>query len=71
MKVKVLYFGVLKEWFGREEEAVELGAGCTVGEALGFLRERTSKGNEGTGMWKALAVAVNREYAVAGRVLGR
>lgn len=69
MRVKVLYFGVLKEWSGREEEAVELEEGCTVGEALGIVRERTSNGNEATGMWKALAVAVNREYAAAGRVL--
>jgi molybdopterin synthase catalytic subunit len=42
MRVKVMYFGVLKERFGVAEELVELGGGATVGELVRELRERTS-----------------------------
>lgn len=60
MRVKVLYFGVLKDMVGVEGETVEVSEGSSVGEALRFLRERAS--NE-SAVWTTLAVAVNREYA--------
>jgi len=78
MRVRVLYFGVLKERFGAAEEAVELSNGGTVGELIRVLRERSSKSERTAGsamasglesVWGSLAVAVNREYASADAVL--
>ena len=66
MRVRVLYFGVLKELVGVEGELVEVPEGSTVGELLRLSAARTSKQSE---VWKALAVAVNREYVAAGTVL--
>ena len=60
MKVDVLYFGVLKEFFGGEQDLVELSEDSSVADLLNLLKGR------GTGdldLWKSLAVAVNREYA--------
>jgi molybdopterin converting factor subunit 1 len=70
MRVRVLYFGVLREMLGRSDEAMELGEGATVGELLRVLRGRASNesmANDRT--WKGLAVAVNREYVGAETVL--
>jgi molybdopterin converting factor subunit 1 len=62
MRVRILYFGVLKDAFGRENGEVELAEGATVADMLRVLR-----GQEG--FWDSIAVAVNREYARAGDVL--
>jgi molybdopterin converting factor subunit 1 len=77
VRVKVLYFGVLRELFGVSDEAVELRDEATVGELLGLLRGRTSNGSMGNGtkselserLWMSLAVAVNREYESTSIVL--
>ena len=68
MRVRVLYFGVLKERFGATEEPVELADGATVSELVRVLRERSSNPAMGTGL-ESVAVAVNREYATAAAVL--
>ena len=60
MRVDVLYFGILKDWFGAERDTVELGAGASVGDLVGLLKGR---GAPDAKVWGALAVAVNREYA--------
>jgi molybdopterin converting factor small subunit len=73
MRVKVLYFGVLRDMFGAVGESVELADGATVGGLLGVLRGRTSndamakgtKSGADEGLWRSLAVAVNREYGSA------
>jgi molybdopterin converting factor subunit 1 len=62
MRVRVLYFGVLKDAFGREDEGLELVEGATVADLLRVLRGRE-------GFWDSIAVAVNREYAKAEDVL--
>ena len=77
MRVRVLYFGVLREMAGIADEAAELADGATVGDLLGLLRARTS--NTGMGneteedlierLGRSLAVAVNREYGSASIVL--
>ena len=60
MHIQVLYFGVLKEFFGLERDGVELADGASVAALLGLLQGRVS----GTpAVWRAIAVAVNREYA--------
>lgn len=72
MRVRVLYFGVLKERFGAAEEPIELADGATVGELVRVLRERPSNSamaNGLSGVWQSVAVAVNREYATAAAVL--
>jgi molybdopterin converting factor subunit 1 len=63
MRVRVLYFGVLKDAFGCENEELELIAGATVADLLRGFRGREI-GREG--FWDSIAVAVNREYATGG-----
>jgi molybdopterin converting factor subunit 1 len=64
--VDVLYFGVLKEFFGGERDRAELAEGATVDDLLELLRGRSP---DDLPVWKSLAVAVNREYAGAAAVL--
>jgi molybdopterin converting factor small subunit len=71
MRVKVLYFGVLREQFAASDEVLELPDRSPLGELLNILRKRTSNqamvGNVETDrderLWRSLAVAVNREYS--------
>jgi molybdopterin converting factor small subunit len=77
MRVRLLYFGVLKDLLGEAEGAVELGEGATVGRLLEVLRGGTS--NSGMGdvaedgardrLWQGLAVAVNRQYCSSSQIL--
>jgi molybdopterin converting factor subunit 1 len=74
--VKVLFFGVLRDWFGVTDEVAELPTGATVGELLELLRGRASKSLMGMTevgaqeqLWRSLAVAVNREYGSTSIVL--
>jgi molybdopterin converting factor small subunit len=77
VQVRVLTFGVLREFFEASDLAVELPVGATVGELLKILRGRTSKSAMGseasTGseerLWQSLAVAVSREYSSRDAVL--
>lgn len=59
MRVKVLYFGTLKDLFALEQQPLELPEGATVEVLLSLLRAQTSKQSD---LWKTLAVAVNRDY---------
>jgi MoaD family protein len=73
MRVRVLTFGVLRELAGGPEETVELLEGATVGVLIEILRGRTSNNTKDKetdeGIWRSLAVAVNREYASQAVVL--
>jgi len=77
MRVKVLYFGVLRDRFGASDEAVELADGVAVGDLLSILIRRTSNSSMGNAaerslderLWRSLAVAVNREYSSQHAVL--
>jgi molybdopterin converting factor subunit 1 len=65
MKIRVLYFGVLKDLLGRESatlegEVLELPADSTAAELIELLRARKPNPND---VWNSLAVAVNRHYA--------
>lgn len=66
MRVRVLYFGVLKDLLGSEGETLEVSEDARAEEVLLLLRERTSNLS---GVWSSLAVAVNREYAGRATVL--
>ena len=62
----MLYFGVLKEFFGVEQESVEVVAESSVEDVLQKLRGRVGGAPPA---WGAMAVAVNREYAGRATVL--
>lgn len=66
MRVTVLYFGILKDLFASEREAIDLPDGATVDSLVSFLRAQTSKQSE---VWRTLAVAVNQEYAALSTTL--
>jgi len=66
MRVRVLYFGIVKERLGRAEETLEVPAGTTVGEVTAQLSAR--HGNLATGV-ASLRVAVNLEYVDSTRIL--
>ena len=66
MRVKVLYFGMLKEVFGVEQDAIELGDGASVATLLESLQSRVAAVPE---VWRTVAVAVNREYSGRAMVL--
>jgi molybdopterin converting factor subunit 1 len=61
MRVRVLYFGVLREMLGEREAWLEITDGAIVADVLNVYRERVS-----TFAWDSIAVAVNQEYARAG-----
>ena len=61
MRVRILYFGVLKESLGREGEEVELPAGARVTDLMARY--------EGQEWLRSVAVAVNHEYAKGEDVL--
>lgn len=67
MRVSVLYFGVLKDFFEGERDVVEVAPGTPVSGLLELLRGGAGAGQ--AGMWTSVAVAVNREYAGRGTVL--
>ena len=66
MRIQVLYFGMLKEFFGVEQAAVELEKGASVAALVQSLESRAAAV---PAIWRTLAVAVNREYSGQARVL--
>jgi molybdopterin converting factor subunit 1 len=64
MRVRVLYFGVLRERLGGEQEFLEMTDGATVTGVLNVYKERVPGF-----AWDSIAVAVNQEYARAEVVL--
>ena len=69
MRLRMLYFGVMKEMFGAAEEDIEAPEGAAVGDLLRILGDRTSNLRMEARMWQSLAVAVNRQYESAECVL--
>jgi len=66
MRVKVLFFGQLRELVGASEESVELPGGACVGDLISHYQKRVPRLGE---FRPSLAVAVNQEYADAGAPL--
>lgn len=66
MRVRVLFFGMLKEWTGRASDVVDLPAEGRVADLLTHLRASVGRFSE---YETSLAVAVNREYASTETVL--
>jgi len=66
MRVRVLYFGIVRERIGCSEEVVELDAGSTVADLAARLSAR--HGNLAAGV-ATLRLAVNLEYVDSDTVL--
>jgi len=66
MRVRVLYFGMLKEIAGCEREVVQLRDNSQLADLFSQLRERIPKLEEFRG---AIALAVNYEYSDGGTIL--
>lgn len=60
MRVRVLFFGVLKDLLPGESQTLDLPQGSTVETLLSHYRDRAP---EMGSLWQALAIAVNRRYA--------
>jgi molybdopterin converting factor small subunit len=66
MRVRVLPFGVSKDWLGRAAVTVELPEGASVA----YLLEHLAAGMAGQRQFlRGIAVSVNAEYAAAGHLL--
>jgi molybdopterin synthase catalytic subunit len=66
MRIQILVFGVLKDLFPEPSATLEIPEGMRVSDLLNRY-ERSFAGRDE--LWGSLAVAVNREYASADRVL--
>ena len=66
MRVRVLFFGVLKDLVGRTGESLELPDGAVVREVLSHYLSEVPRMREAVA---SIAVAVNQEYAGAETVL--
>ena len=66
MRLRILFFGVLRERFGEGEEVLEQFPGRTVADLLRYYRVIAPELGD---LWASLAVAVNREYAHGSRTL--
>jgi MoaE-MoaD fusion protein len=66
MRVRVLPFGVSKDWFGGAASTVELPEGASVADLLKHLTARLPNPEQ---TLRGIAVSVNAEYTTAGHVL--
>jgi molybdopterin converting factor subunit 1 len=60
MRVRVLFFGVLKDVAGKASETIELGEGAAVSDLLSSLEMKIPAISK---FFSSLAIAVNQEYA--------
>lgn len=59
MRLRVLFFGILRDRFG-QGEILEHFAGCTVADVLRYYRDLAPDAGP---LWTTIAVAVNEQYA--------
>ncbi len=64
MQIRVLPFGLLKDWLGAPTTTVELPEGATVAELLAQLSQSRS-----ASLLRGIAISVNAEYATATQLL--
>ena len=62
MRVRVLFFGILKDIAGKASEEVSLPEGATVRDLLSHYAQDARL----QGMLRSIAVSLNQEYAAAG-----
>jgi molybdopterin synthase catalytic subunit len=68
IQVRVLCFGVLKDWFGATA-TVELPEGASVADLLDHLLAKLRTTHAAVSALRGIAVSVNAEYAVATHIL--
>jgi molybdopterin synthase catalytic subunit/molybdopterin converting factor small subunit len=68
MRVHVIPFGVLKDWFGPSVNTVEMPDGASVAELLERLRKHLPNRAPAESL-RSIAVSVNAEYAQAAEIL--
>jgi len=66
MRVRVLPFGVSRDWLGAAESTVELPEGACVADLLELVTAHVAGRGD---LLRGIAVSVNAEYATAGHVL--
>jgi MoaE-MoaD fusion protein len=66
MRVRVLVFGVLKDFLHGDSSQLDLPNGATVGTVLDHYR---GLGSNHSAVWSSIAVAVNRQYVTAEHLL--
>ncbi|MGD0913401.1 MAG: molybdenum cofactor biosynthesis protein MoaE [Terracidiphilus sp.] len=69
MHVKVICFGMLKDWLGSDDALIELEDGATIADLMRRLVADPRHGNRSALPLAGIAVGVNAEYATATRVL--
>jgi MoaE-MoaD fusion protein len=67
MRVRVLFFGVLKDLMGSAGESLELQDGATVADVLTYCESRVPRIRE---FLPAVALSVNQHYSGPGALLG-
>jgi len=67
MRVKVLFFGILKDLVGQASDSLELREGATVADVLSHYEERVPKIRE---VLPSIALSVNQHYSGPGAILG-
>jgi molybdopterin synthase catalytic subunit/molybdopterin converting factor small subunit len=67
MRVRVLFFGILKDLVGRASDSLDLREGATVADVLSHYEERVPKIRE---VLHTVALSVNQHYAGPGALLG-
>jgi MoaE-MoaD fusion protein len=67
MRVRVLFFGILKDLVGRESESLDLREGATLADVLSYYEERVPKIRE---VLHTVALSLNQHYAGPGAILG-
>jgi molybdopterin synthase catalytic subunit len=66
MKIKILFFGILKELIGRADETLDLADGARVRDVLAHYSKEFERLKS---LVPSLAIAVNQEYAALDRTL--
>lgn len=69
MRVRVLCFGVLKDWLGAPAATVELPEGATVAALLEYLRVAHMSARQSSTVLQGIAVSVNAQFSTAAQVL--
>ena len=71
MKVRVLFFGLLKDIFHQDSHNLELPVNATVADLVRKCRQMAAlhQHSSSPSVWNSLAIAVNQEYATAAHLL--
>ena len=60
MRVRVLFFGMLKDWAGKSDDSLDLPEGSTLGDVVQHYETRIPRMKD---FAASIAMSVNQEYA--------